>query len=163
MTATQLMADLARLGIRLEARSDRLRYAPRSAVTPDLADRMKAHKTELLEMLRIEADVPSFDPTDATSVWQTAVDRLEGDPLFPTDTMEALRAADAHWADDSEAEQARESIEVIDPPDSCSKCGYLELWWNVLGDSRCMKCDPPHPRAGKFRKLVARLKTVSAR
>ena len=32
-------------------RGDRLRYSPRSAVTPDLADRMKALKGELLAML----------------------------------------------------------------------------------------------------------------
>jgi hypothetical protein len=46
------MVDLARLGIRLEAHGDRLRYSPRSAVTPDLSDRMKAHKNQLLAMLR---------------------------------------------------------------------------------------------------------------
>ena len=51
VTATQLMADLTRLGIKLEAHGDRLRYSPRSAVTPDLADRMKAHKGELLAIL----------------------------------------------------------------------------------------------------------------
>ena len=46
------MAHLTQLGIRLEAHGDRLRYSPRSAVTPDLADHMKAHKGELLAMLR---------------------------------------------------------------------------------------------------------------
>ena len=51
MTATHLMVDLDRLGIRLAAHGDRLRYWPRSAVTPDLADRMKAHKGELLAVL----------------------------------------------------------------------------------------------------------------
>ena len=49
MSAAQLMTDLTRLGIHVEAHGDRLRYSPRSAVTPDLADRMKAHKGELLE------------------------------------------------------------------------------------------------------------------
>jgi len=52
---TELVADLARLGIRLEAHGNRLRYSPRSAVTPDLADRMKTHKGELLAILRPEA------------------------------------------------------------------------------------------------------------
>ena len=51
MIATRLMADLAQLGISLRANGDRLGYSPRSAVTPDLAKRMKAHKSELLAML----------------------------------------------------------------------------------------------------------------
>ncbi|WP_146449869.1 TubC N-terminal docking domain-related protein [Bythopirellula polymerisocia] len=46
------MTDLSRLGIRIEAHGDRLRYSPRLAVTPDLAERMKAHKSELLEILQ---------------------------------------------------------------------------------------------------------------
>ena len=41
MSAAELMADLTRLGIRLEAHGDRLRYWPRSALTPELANRMK--------------------------------------------------------------------------------------------------------------------------
>jgi hypothetical protein len=36
----------------LEAHGERLRYYPRSALTPDLLDRLKAHKAELLAMLR---------------------------------------------------------------------------------------------------------------
>ena len=52
------MTDLTRLGIRIEAQGDRLRYAPRSVVTPDLVDRMKAYKDELLEMLSSEPVTP---------------------------------------------------------------------------------------------------------
>jgi hypothetical protein len=50
------MTELARLGIRIEAHGDRLRYSPRSAVTPDMAQRMKAHKGELLGILRCDID-----------------------------------------------------------------------------------------------------------
>lgn len=52
MTAGELLTDLTRLGIRLEAHGERLRFFPRSAVTPDLADRMKFHKSGLLAALR---------------------------------------------------------------------------------------------------------------
>ncbi len=52
MNASDLLLDLKRRGIRLEARGDRLRYSPRSALTPDLLDRLKAHKQELLTVLR---------------------------------------------------------------------------------------------------------------
>ena len=59
MNPADLMTDLARLGIRIEAHGDRLRYSPRSAVTPDLARRMKAHKGELLAILRRDSTAPS--------------------------------------------------------------------------------------------------------
>jgi len=53
---SQLMADLAQLGISLAGHGDRLRYSPRSAVTPYLAERMKAHKAELLAILQSKRD-----------------------------------------------------------------------------------------------------------
>ena len=55
MSAAELLADVARLGIKLEPHGDRLRYCPRSAVTPDLAERLAAHKAELLAMLQTNA------------------------------------------------------------------------------------------------------------
>ena len=61
MSAAQLMTELTRLGIRIEAHGDRLLYSPRSAVTPDLADRMKAHKGELLAILRRDPEAPAID------------------------------------------------------------------------------------------------------
>jgi len=52
MSPAELLMDLGRLGIRLEADGERLRYHPRSALTPDLMVRLKAHKPALLAMLR---------------------------------------------------------------------------------------------------------------
>lgn len=51
MSAAELLLDLDRRGIRLEAHGDRLRYHPRLALTPELLDRLKAHKAELLKAL----------------------------------------------------------------------------------------------------------------
>ena len=158
VNATDLITDLARLGIRIEVHGDRLRYSPRSAVTPDLADRMKDHKGELLAILRRDPDAPAIDLTDATQVWQAALDRLESDPLFPPDVMEGLRAADARWADDLEAGETDEAIEVIDPPAPCPECGTLELWQSLAGNWRCLRCDPP-TKARRLRERAARLKT----
>ena len=56
MNAAQVMTELTQLGIHIEAHGDRLRYSPRSAVTPDLVQRMKAHKAELLTMACDAAD-----------------------------------------------------------------------------------------------------------
>ena len=139
--------------------------APPDALTPDLLDRLKAHKVELLEMLRPAPEVAPINQAEAAAVWQAALDRLEGDPLFPPDVMEALRAADARWIDDApDCDLATEPIaeplgpdgwpvDCIDPNEltPCPKCGTLELWQSAAGDIfgltsgrwRCMKCDPP--------------------
>lgn len=65
MTATPspvslLLVELARRGIELRAAGDRLRYRPRSAMTPDLADRLAAHRGDLLAILAA-ADVAAGD------------------------------------------------------------------------------------------------------
>ena len=79
MSVAELFADLMRLNVRLEAHGDRLRYSPRSAVTPDLADLMKTHKDELLAILcgPDAVVIGSNDPVflfdeDADAEWDTA-------------------------------------------------------------------------------------------
>ena len=59
MTAVNVVNELARRGIRLAARGDRLRFFPRSAATPELQRQLKQHKPELLELLAVETDVVS--------------------------------------------------------------------------------------------------------
>jgi hypothetical protein len=66
MSAVHLLADVAQRGITLEARGDRLRYHPRSALTPDLAERLKAHKAELLALLRPTPHAALPPPAPAT-------------------------------------------------------------------------------------------------
>jgi hypothetical protein len=62
MSAAELLLDLDRLGIQLEADGERLRYFPRSALTPDLLARLKAHKADLLAMLRPSPDADAALP-----------------------------------------------------------------------------------------------------
>jgi len=50
--ATALLIELTRQGIDLRADGDKLRFRPRSAMTPDLIERTKTCKPELLVMLR---------------------------------------------------------------------------------------------------------------
>ena len=54
MTAAVLLSDRRGCGIQLAVAGDRRRYRPRSAVTPELAARMKANKGELLALLRVD-------------------------------------------------------------------------------------------------------------
>ncbi len=65
MTLPQLLAELARLGVRLEADGERLRYAPRAALTPELAEPLREHKPALLAYLRTGKII--FDAQTATA------------------------------------------------------------------------------------------------
>lgn len=167
MSVAELMTDLSRLGIHLEVHGDRLRYSPRSAVTSDLVQRMKDHKSGLMEMLRSDETSDAHDSVNAISAWQMALDRLVGDLDFPSDVIEALRASDVDWADD-EAREERIAVAlegcghdpdmVIDPPDPCPVCERLELWQSLAGNWRCLRCDPPR-EARRLRKRAARLRS----
>ncbi len=50
-TTADLLADLTGRGIELRAEGGRLRFRPVAAMTPELAERVKAHKGELLALL----------------------------------------------------------------------------------------------------------------
>ena len=72
---TELLADLSQRGIRLDAGGDQLAYFPRAKVTPELRDRLRQHKKEILDLLRGPAyrtalpdTVPASLPEPAVSV-----------------------------------------------------------------------------------------------
>jgi hypothetical protein len=58
MTTAALIDELRALGVTLQARHDRLRFHPRSVVTPDLLVRLNAHKPELLLILTQPQNAP---------------------------------------------------------------------------------------------------------
>ena len=153
MTATTLIKDLARLGIQLKADGERLRYSPRSAVTPDLAAQMKYHKAGLLALLRNPTDVPEIDPTNAAAVWQAALDRLEGSAPHcdPATEPDFGPPGPDGWP-----------ASCIDPDEltPCPECDTLELWQSLAGNWHCQNCDPPD-KARQLRERVKRLKTAS--
>lgn len=62
MSTAELLLEMHRLEIRMEADGERLRYYPRSALTPDLLNLVKAHKAELLAVLRPPPEPASTQP-----------------------------------------------------------------------------------------------------
>jgi hypothetical protein len=58
MSAVELLDELRRSGVTLEAHGERLRYAPKTAVSASLAERMRTHKRELLAILAKSLDLP---------------------------------------------------------------------------------------------------------
>ena len=79
MTVTALLNDLALVGIRVVLREERLRYAPKSAMTPDLLSRMRAQKPELIAVLSGEQTPPDSD-WDAVPDWHELHDPGDGCP-----------------------------------------------------------------------------------
>ena len=63
-----ILADVARRGITLQAHGGKLRFRPRSAMTPELTHRIKSHKSALLALLTIPGG-------DTTSPMDTATGR----------------------------------------------------------------------------------------
>ena len=90
MSVIEVMIDLRERGIQLEAHGDRLRYSPRSSVTPELAQRMKAHKVALLAILTAD-DIP------AAVLWHAALDQLEASEAFPPEHLAVCRRASVTW------------------------------------------------------------------
>lgn len=104
-------------------------------------------------------------PMDLVAVLRAALDRLEGDPGFPSGVMEALRAADVYIEPEGTIDDVIVDPEPLElgpdgwPPGSvdvnelypCPQCGSLDQWQTMAGDAtgmtpgkwRCRKCDPP--------------------
>ena len=153
MNAAALLLDLGRLGIRLEAHGDRLRYSPRSAVTPDLAHRLKAHKGELLKILRNPTTGPELTPHDPASASPAASGTLGGNPSTCNTTTEPdfEPPGPDGWP-----------ASCIDPDEltPCLECDALDLWQSMAGNWHCQNCNPPD-KARQLRELAKRLKTAS--
>lgn len=112
MSAAELLLNLGRAGIRLEADGDKLRYFPRSALSPELLGWMKAHKFELLALLRPAPDAASALPAP-TSVAGTTL------------TKPVCRCGSTTWRD--MPIHGGQSIRR-----DCSRCGrflYFLVWY----------------------------------
>ncbi len=98
MSATELLADLARLGIEVIAHGDRLRYGPRSAMTPDLAERLRTHKAELLAILRpaVAETVAERPAAVPEPIWEE--DYIDPpDPCSECGTLELWQTLAGNW------------------------------------------------------------------
>ena len=153
--APELMADLTRLGIQVEAYGDRLRFYPRSAMTPDLIRQLRAHKATLLQILGNDLD-DAVRQGNQLNDYDNLVHRggqlagqhsnAGGDEL--EDWVESHRPdGGLTWLHPDHPE----ALGWDDLPDPCPKCGSLELWESAASDLiglaagrwRCTRCDPP--------------------
>ena len=70
MTAIDIIQDLRRRGVELQAAGDRLRFRPAGAIPPDLLERLREHKAEIiaaLETTTVRARVRGADEVVPTA------------------------------------------------------------------------------------------------
>ncbi len=124
MSAADLLLELGRLGIRLEAHGDRLQYFPQSALTPDLLGRLRANKSQLLVMLQTKEEPGEIDDRSATAIWTAALELLVNDELFSIELLDALQAAEIRWVEDpANARLAQVNLAVATLPKAACRCG----------------------------------------
>lgn len=91
-----LLVELARRGIEIRAAGDRLRYRPRSAMTPDLADRLTTHRADLLAILAAADDAADRCPAGGAMAYTPEERRLLAG--CPAATLAAVEAAKRAFA-----------------------------------------------------------------
>ena len=94
MNVHQLINELRDLGVRLKIEDNRLQYSPRQAVTPRIAEALKTHKIELLKLLQPATVGIQDNGRDVQTMWKQALERLQGDPDFTDEMLDALQTAD---------------------------------------------------------------------
>jgi hypothetical protein len=70
--SAMLLADLAEHGIEVQAHGDVIRFRPRVAMTPELLERLQAHKAELFRFLNTDVVVAELRET-VKCLWQDPV------------------------------------------------------------------------------------------
>ena len=134
MNATELLADLAEVGVEVVAQGNGLRYRPQDRVTPEMLERLKTHKGELLAILGPSG---GFSPPCRADMLASGSSDVPG--------SSAVAGSAAEWDD------------CIEPPEPCPGCGGISFWWNPLGNRRCTTCRPP-TAARKLRQRAERIR-----
>ena len=60
MTATEILSELDRRGVELQAAGERLRFRPKDAVPPKLLEAMKQQRAKILEVLQSGQPVTGY-------------------------------------------------------------------------------------------------------
>jgi hypothetical protein len=156
--AAQLLTGLQALGVVLVADGNRLRFHPRDRVTPDLLDRMKLCKGDLLRLLNSPGGVYETPAIPERSRVVCNVDSVD----TPQPAPRTQEIDPCGWGEYTTADvrrvivraDAAVDLEEIAPPEPCLACGSLMAWWDILGGQHCMVCDTA-PLA-RSRRLAAR-------
>lgn len=141
-----VLADVARRGITLQAHAGKLRFHPRSAMTPDLARRIKAHRQALLALLS------DTTPPDATAVAPREAGSRVLSVVSVSEPPERSTASRALWSEDELAMLGRAGKTPADLPLLMDvKDAFAEFGATVTSVTRT------YGRGSEARRLAGRL------
>lgn len=125
MNAFQIVDRLERCGITLQARDGKLRFFPPTQLTPDLLGQLKAHKAEILDLLRFQPvgsidDCPRWDDLKPFPVYDAPLPGLHS-PIVPREPL---------------------------PPNTCDRCKGTEYRDTTIHDGQSLRRDCV--RCGRF-------------
>lgn len=170
-----LLTDLARSGIEIEALGDRIRYRPRSAMSEELAARIRLHRKSLLAVLvaATPAPAPSEAPTPETvrRRWRLDdVDRAVLDVVRSSDGAGSARvpsAPDAVWVsaatDAASASSAKDADYGVEPAKlppcvldlAAPKAGWTPPRWRDRLLQLAERCEAINPQRAAELRLAA--------
>ena len=76
--AANLLAELCLRGIEVLAEGDRLRYRPRSKMTPELTERVRRHKGDLIAIIRAAGPFSTVCADDLPAEWRELYEERAG-------------------------------------------------------------------------------------
>ncbi len=143
-----IVRTLAQRGIRLEPHGDRLRFHPRSAVSPKLAAWLAPRKAELLDWLRARGpSSPRRPETQGCREPLKAPNGLPGsnaEPVFQAKPRNRLPNAVPTPPAGEWLAMWRRAPQTTLPPKPCGCCGCSTFWQHTLGLTfLCANCKPP--------------------
>lgn len=153
-TAAEILAECQAHGIILQPLpGGRLDVdGPAGELTPELLQRLRDHKAELLALL-------AGGTQDGRPEGQ---DHGAGDPQ----DLQPIDGDAAKWqpysTPDGRCGIVRDDLAdmtIIDLPTPCSGCGGIERWQDLTGTWRCPVCSPPGTRAALLRLQAAAART----
>ena len=155
VSLTELLLELSHMEIHLEARDDRLRCAPRRAVTAELLNRLSVHKWELIKTLALgrcpycespRLELPTRDgylnlecPVCDWCFGCAPLVPVKKRPSTPTPVLD-------------------ERGDIFDHVEPCLNCGGVDYWWNGRNEQFCLSCQPPAPEIVAFRNRISQLR-----
>lgn len=142
MTAPKLLAELARLDIRLRPAGEKLQVdAPKGVLSDELLSLIRQHKAELLRLLTYDPMDHRRDPATGQWVWDPGWWRSI--PGQPSPGPKLVQPAPLPPAQGREPSRPLTLALSLRSDGTCWRCGGAEWWVSIYGVLVCTTCHPP--------------------
>jgi hypothetical protein len=146
-----LLEELAAVNLKITLQGTDLVIRPASRLTPELRERLRARKGELVaaltplgrvndrgELVMTREDLPELERRLRSYGWQ--VER-RGDQLVCQKRRSRLKRK----AEGEKVDPSARSVPAPPalPPETCYACGGREFWVSLYGVVICVRCHPP--------------------